>query len=690
MSQANSNEAGPPRTPGPQPGIVPAAAADGSPAVPGHYARPMRRPGADLDLRTQALLAALAAIELQTRLDRPMPVTVLDHHAAFAPNGQPAAPLPPSHRAADAPPGRRAAGTPFAPAGAAQPAAPAAWHWTSWPAEALQPLCARDALSLLARSRQTREPEQALRVELAHQPAALDIGTAAVRLWCRLGDEMLSVICLCNSDDPWAPASSAIAEIYAEILHALLTQPHIKASQAPGAGRTSLQLVLGPQPDLLPTAGGFRAIPQLIEDSVAAHPARIALECGDQQLTYQAFDQLATAWAARLAARGVVPGALVPVLLPPGLALPVAWYALMKLGAAFVPLDMHWPAERLEQALALLASRVVVCAHAQALPSAWQTRALPLDLQAPQQDARHPGRAPGPDDLIYGFFTPAPTATARAQCALNHHGGLANRFRFMSRYFHRERGTERVLLTAAPSDDAAFWQLMWPLTTGGTVVMAPPAARTDAGVAIDAIARHSISLVAMEPDLLDRLAARLERDGAAAASLASLREIVIGSEAVRPQAVEALRAALPALRITRTHGPTETSIGVLFHPLEAHDDAASPRGRPIDNCYVVVVDRELRPLPPGACGHLLIGGACVGSGYLHDPAATAHAFIDNPFPTLPGARLYRTGDHGRLDARGRLHVVRRGERAAPAATRPRRGSTDLTAAWGLTRATSLP
>lgn len=640
----------------------------------------MRRPGADLDLRTQALLAALAAIELQTRLDRAMPVTVLDHHSAAAAT---AAALP-DQAAELTPPSRRAAGTPVAAAGG-----PSAWHWASWPAEALQPLCARDALSLLARSRQTREPEQALRVELAQQPAALDIGTAAVRLWCRLGDEMLSVICLCSSDDPWAPASSAIAEIYAEILHALLTQPHIKASQAPGAGRTSLQLVLGPQPSLLPPADGFRAIPQLIEDNVAAHPARIALECGGQQLTYQAFDQLAAAWAARLAAHGVVPGALVPVLLPAGLALPVAWYALMKLGAAFVPLDMRWPAERLEQALALLASRVVVCAHAQALPTAWQARALVLDLQAPLQDARHPGRAPGPDDLIYGFFTPAPPA-GRAQCALNHHGGLANRFRFMSRYFHRERGAERVLLSAAPSDDAAFWQLMWPLTAGGTVVMGPPAARTDAGAAIDAIARHSISLVAMEPDLLDRLAARLERDPAAAAALASLREIVIGSEAVHPQAVEALRAALPALRITRTHGPTETSIGVLFHPLEAHDDAASPRGRPIDNCYVVVVDRGLRPLPPGACGHLLIGGACVGSGYLHDPAATAHAFIDNPFPTLPGARLYRTGDHGRLDARGRLHVVRHGERAAPAATRPRRGSTDLTAAWGLTRAASLP
>jgi non-ribosomal peptide synthetase component F len=652
MSQAQTNPAGALRLR--EPGLP----GSGTQSAPGHYARPMRRPAGHTDPRTQFLLAALAAIEMQSRLGRHLPVTVVDRHGTGLPADAPA-PTPPAMDSAL--PGW-AASSMWA-ASTTWPVGPVAWHWTRWPAEALQRLCARDALSLLARSRQPQEPEQALCVELIQEPVELDLENAAVRLWCRLGDEMLSVICVCGHNDPWAPACGAIAEMYAEILHALLTQTHIQASQAPGIGRTSLQLLLAPRSAAPEEPGPFRAIPRLVEDWADREPSRIACRYGDRALSYGAFDRLANGLARRLERRGVGSGAVVPVLLDGGLEVPLAWYAVLKQGAAFVPMDPRWPAERLLQVLDQLAADVVICTDAAALPASWRDRALLLDLDAQRPSAQRPGLTPAAADAACGFFVTPPWG-GRPRCALNHHGGLAHRLRFMSRYLRREQGLPRALVTAGPADPAAFWQCFWPLTAGGTVVMAPPRAGSDPTAMLHMLARHEITLAMMEPELFEQIGALAAQQASVQEQLAGLRDLVLGSAPVLPQALETWRTLLPSLRITRAHGPAEAALGMIFQPMETAEDALAVRGRPMAHCGVVVVDTGMRPLPPGACGELLICGAGVGSGYLGDPAASARAFIPNPFPTLPGPRVLRSGERGCMDAQGRLQIVRRGELVA--------------------------
>ena len=625
MSDTNNGNAA--EMPSPKPPQQ--AGAPGDTRAPGHYARPMRRPLGGLDRRTQALLAALAGIELGVRLDRTLPLTVLDHSSGAAPDE--------------------------VELDLSVDAGPLAWHWTEWPGDALQHLCARDALPLLARSRQTRQPEGAFCIELNPPSLNLEVGTAALRLCCRLGEEMLSVVCVCRDGDPWVPACDAIAELYAEILHGLLTQTHIKAAQAPSIGRTSLLQVLGALAGVPQATGTFRAITRLIEDSAECDPSRIAYRFGSRALSYEAFDRLANGLAAQLAARGVQRGAVVPVLLDHSLELPLAAHALMKLGAAFVPLDLHWTEERLNQALDLLASEVVVCAAA--LPPAWQAHTLMIDIDTLEPLAERPEVALEADDPAYGVFTAA--ASGPARCAMNLHGGLANRFRFTSHYFHRDHGVEQVLLNASPANDAAIWQMFWPLTAGGTVVIPCPGTAIGSAHLLDTLAHYGVTLASLEPGVLDQLATLAEFSAVARAQVSSLRELVVDDAAVSAEAVRKLCAILPGLRVTQAYGPPETSIGVVFHPLQTDVEAGDTPalGRPIDNCQVIVVDTALRPLPPGACGELLIGGACVGSGYLNDRDATAQAFIDNPFPTLAGAKLFRTGDRGYFDTRGRLRLV---------------------------------
>jgi thioester reductase-like protein len=116
---------------------------------------------------------------------------------------------------------------------------------------------------------------------------------------------------------------------------------------------------------------------------------------------------------------------------------------------------------------------------------------------------------------------------------------------------------------------------------------------------------------------------------------------------------------LPQVAVVNTYGPTEASIGSIFHEITDADTGSIPIGSPIDNTYAVIVDDELRPVASGGTGEILLGGDCLGLGYLNDPDRTRAAFIDNPFPGIPGSRLYRTGDLGRYLPGGLLHFAGR-------------------------------
>ncbi|WP_169708600.1 non-ribosomal peptide synthetase [Trinickia terrae] len=587
----------------------------------------MRRIEPGTELRSLVLIAALAAIEVSARLGRYLPVSVGTRHWR----------------------------------GAAHTAMHQGAHWTHFEHDRLSRVPVAEALGMLDAARAAEAPRRALQVDLIDRPVELNAGQAAVRILFRLGEDMLSVIAVCAEDDPWAQACDAVAELYAEILHELLTDPAATPGQARGLGSASRQMVLGWLAGEARDYGPWRAIPHMIEENAERHPERPAYRFEGRSLSYREFDGLANAFAAKLSSRGVAKGAIVPVLLANSLEMPVAYHALMKLGAAFVPLDRAWPAERLVQAIETLASDVVVCANAGDLPDAFRHCALPLDIGAlaplPLSLPLRPGVEIGPDDAIYGIFTSG--TTGRAKCALNLHGGLANRFRFMSRYFDRNAGERRILQNSRHTFDSSVWQLFWPLTSGAEVVIPRQDAFLDLEATVETIARHRITMTDFVPSVFNEVVALAERDPRAAAKLATLTELIVGGEEITPPMVHKLRALLPQLRITNAYGPTETSIGMVFHPVEAADGMSIPIGRPIDNCYVVVVDDELRPLPPGACGELLIGGICVGAGYVKQPEVTARAFVGNPFPAIPGALLYRTGDLGYFDSRGKLRFVGR-------------------------------
>ncbi len=501
-------------------------------------------------------------------------------------------------------------------------------------------------------------PHLALALTGEHDPGPAGERRAAVRLTCRVADDALAVELDCDEDDPWRRMQRPLAEIFAELLHELLVDPAACASAARGIGAGSRAAVLGELAGSAREGGPFRAIPRLIEANAALHPDRPAYAYGGQTLTYGEFDRLANGFAAALAARGIGKGDVVPVVLDNGLELPVAYHALMKLGAAFVPFDSAWPPERTKAALGILAPGTIVCADAAALPEAYQERGLPLALNGLAPRARRPDVELDGADPIYGIFTSGTTGTPK--CALNLHAGLANRFAFMTRYFGAG-GDEVVLQNSKHTFDSSVWQLFWPLTFGGRTVIPAQGEFLNLDTTIDTIAAHGITMTDFVPSIFNVMVSIAERDPSALRKLASLRRLIVGGEEMNPQMVHKLRMLLPQIRVTNGYGPTEASIGMVFHTVEPADGEAIPLGRPIDNCCAVVLDDEGRLLPPGAVGEIVIGGVCLGSGYFADPGRTAAAFVANPFPELPGERLYRTGDLGYFGPDGKLYFLGRSD-----------------------------
>lgn len=405
------------------------------------------------------------------------------------------------------------------------------------------------------------------------------------------------------------------------------------------------------------TPGPYRAISLLIEEQAARTPDRPAVAYRDATLDYRALHRLGNGLAAELSAAGVRRGMLVPLTLVNGLELPLTLIALHRLGAAFVLCDPAWPADRMKAAMAALDPELLLGADH---PGAAGIRAHPVSLDRIVPSDRGPGTAaPGPADPAYGVFTSGTTGTPK--CAVNLHRGLANRFAFMTRYFGADGG-EVVLQNSRHTFDSAIWQLLWPLTTGGRTVIPEQGDFLDLERTVSTIAAHRVTVTDFVPATLGTLVSLVEADPAALERIRTLRHLVVGGEEVGPSAVHRLRALLPGLRVSNGYGPSEASIGMVFHPITAEDGDHVPLGRPIDNCHVVLADDALRPVLPGEIGEIVIGGACVGAGYHGEPELTAAVFVDNPFPQIPGPRLYRTGDLGWFDERARLHFSGRKDR----------------------------
>ncbi|MGY0006397.1 non-ribosomal peptide synthetase, partial [Micromonospora sp. I033] len=403
----------------------------------------------------------------------------------------------------------------------------------------------------------------------------------------------------------------------------------------------------------------------LIERQARRTPDGVAVTDGDTALSYHELHIRAEALAETLRGRGVGVGGLVGVLLPRSVPFAVAILAVLKAGAAYVPIDPSNPPARLRHVLDDTATPVVLTRPELAHLVPDGTALLVPDLDAPVPEAdpgrgggprRRPRRRPAPsaDDLAYVIYTSG--STGRPKGVMVTHRGVCNHLRWAAQAF-RLRPGDTVPLQSSVAFDLAVTSLLVPLSVGATVlVVGEHLGPAGLGEALRR-QRTPFGLIKITPTQLDLVTHQLGPEEMADRT----RCFVMGGELLRADQVAPWRAHAPGTALFNEYGPTETVVACTAYEVgpATPTDGSVPIGRPIANTQLYLLDSWLNPVPAGATGELYIGGAGVARGYLNQPRLTAERFVPDPFSSVPGARLYRTGDLARLLPDGNLEYLGR-------------------------------
>ncbi|AYG84644.1 Phenolphthiocerol synthesis polyketide synthase type I Pks15/1 [Streptomyces hundungensis] len=395
-----------------------------------------------------------------------------------------------------------------------------------------------------------------------------------------------------------------------------------------------------------------QSLHRLFERAARDHAEDTALICADTTLTYAGLDARADRLAQALADRGVGRGDLVGVALDRSIDLVVALLAVLKTGAAYVPLDPRFPAERIRQMIEDADPKLIVTpASPPSGLAAWDTRCVSVQLGAEQSADGELAVEVGADDLAYVIYTSG--STGRPKGVEITHGALTNFLGAM-----RERpgcaAGDRLLAVTTVSFDISVLELFLPLLSGATTVIAQAQETLDTKALSGLMERHAITMMQGTPATWQLLL-----DGGWQGTPA-LRKILCGGEALSRDLADRLLAAGAPGSVWNMYGPTETTVWSTVWEVAARaEQDGVVIGTPIDHTQVYVLDENLSPVPPGFPGELCIGGAGVARGYRNDPGQTRLRFADNPFH--PGT-LYRTGDLARFVEPGALALLGRNDR----------------------------
>jgi amino acid adenylation domain-containing protein len=400
-----------------------------------------------------------------------------------------------------------------------------------------------------------------------------------------------------------------------------------------------------------------RCIHQLFEVQVEKTPDAIAASFEDRQMTYRQLNEMANQVGLLLLGRGIGRGSYVPILMGRNIDVAISMLAVMKTGAAFVPLDIDWPTERIKQVLGDLDSEVILVNHTTPFEEEELGRSfLMVDQQVPSNAILNLNVDMDSGEPIYAIYTSGSTGKPKAAVVL--HQGITNRFSWMNEFFGVETAAA-VLQTTPHIYDSAVWQLFWPLINGGKTVIPSPGMETDADYLSTLIGKQEITITDFVPSVFNTIVPQLVSDSIIRQKLRSLRSIIVGGEEITPGTTYSFMAHFPHVRVINLYGPTEASIGCICYEVTGRENDRIPIGKPISNVHVVIADRDMNPVPVGVGGELYLSGICLGLGYLNDEEKTKAAFVENRFAEIDYSKLYKTGDLARYLPDGNIEFLGR-------------------------------
>lgn len=484
-----------------------------------------------------------------------------------------------------------------------------------------------------------------------------------------------------------------LARHYERLLHGLVADPDTPVSRLPLLGEQERAAMLGrwngPE---LPFADA--TVPALFEAWVRRTPDAVALLVGGVEHTYAALNRRADRLAAWLRGRGAGPGTTVALCLPREAELIVAMLAVLKSGAAYVPIDPAYPPARMAAILADAAPQLVLTdpelvgrLPADAPPTLVLDAVAAASLDAAPEadgatvsltDESGTGGPAGPsvEDTAYVIYTSGTTGTPKG-VPIDHRSVVAFTAGVTDLF---DLGPEdRVLGYASANFDVSVFEIFGALLNGARLCLVRDAERLSAEALQDLIGSAGVTVTDLPPTVMALLDP---------GRFPALRIVFVGGEAFPGELVNTWNRGR---RLYNGYGPTECTVTMIVYECRGRFDGSPPIGLPMANHVAHVVDRHLEPLPYGVAGELVIGGVTLTRGYLHAPELTAAKIVPDPFGTAPGGRLYHTGDLvkrlrdgnlvflGRVDRQTKIRGLRiePGDVEAALATHPRVGQVTV-------------
>lgn len=377
-----------------------------------------------------------------------------------------------------------------------------------------------------------------------------------------------------------------------------------------------------------------QTVVQLFEQQVQQTPDNIAVVCGAGTLTYRALNEQANRIAARLRADSQVkPNSLIGVNLPKSESLIVAILGVLKSGAAYLPLDTGYPAERIRYMVEDSRCAMVIDEN-------WLQAFHKLQEE---YSAADPVQVNSPQDLVYVIYTSGSTGGPKG--AMVRHNSFTNLVWWYQSALHLQ-ADDCVLLMAPVSFDLAQKNIFAPLISGCRLCV-PDDFYGDYYQLADTITARQVTVINSAPSAFYPLLDTIISDHYK--KLTSVRNVVLGGEPVLMGELDGLITSGHFHgAVINSYGPTECTDVVSWYKIntdEWHTAGSFPIGIPVNNCRLYILDPQHQQLPMGCIGEIFISGLCVGNGYIYQPALTAEKFVSDPF--LPGAVMYKTGDLGR-------------------------------------------
>ncbi|WP_309500728.1 non-ribosomal peptide synthetase, partial [Streptomyces shenzhenensis] len=445
-----------------------------------------------------------------------------------------------------------------------------------------------------------------------------------------------------------------------EALHTAIAALVGALEDAPGTPLREVQVLSSSSRALLVTDWNDTALPvadvtwpTLFAERVAAAPDEVAVVCGAAELTYAELDERASRLAEVLAGLGVGPESVVAVVMDRSVDVLVSVLGVWKAGGAYLFAEPGLPAERVAFMLtdAAVACVVTSTAPTDVLPAELGVPVVCLsDLPAADLMGGHTARMRNPRvtlgaNAAYVMYTSGSSGLPKAVVVSQR--SLVNLVAGLGPVAGAGPGVA-MLQFASFGFDGSVLDLAVALASGGRLVVATAAERSDPRLLAELVNRSKVAVASVVPSLLSALDAR---------RLDGLRRVLVGGELLTG---ELARVWSAGRELVNTYGPTEATVMVTTTPVDPDRPGLPPIGRPLANARMYLLDASLRPVPPGVVGEVYVAGAQLARGYQGRSALTAERFVACPFGG-PGERMYRTGDLARWTADGQLAFAGRAD-----------------------------